>query len=102
MQISTFGRLLRGRTDALPRFEQAWVRIEDPQVVAATGKTHYANVVSSDSQDSRVAGTVFEITDAELAAADEYERPAGYERMTATLASGTRAWVYAYARSSRQ
>jgi gamma-glutamylcyclotransferase (GGCT)/AIG2-like uncharacterized protein YtfP len=95
VQLSTFGRLLHGRTDALPRFEQAWVRIEDPQVVSATGKTHYANVVSSDRHDSRVTGTVFEITDAELAAADEYEWPAGYERMTATLASGRDAWVYA-------
>jgi hypothetical protein len=41
---------------------------------------------------------VFELSDAELASADAYE-PAGYTRISATLASGRRAWVYADARS---
>jgi hypothetical protein len=35
-----------------------------------------------------ISGTVFEITDAELAAADLYEQFAAYERISATLASG--------------
>jgi hypothetical protein len=34
------------------------------------------NVTSSGSDDSRVSGTVFEVIDAELFAADEYERRA--------------------------
>ena len=49
--------------------------------------------------DSRVSGTVFEISDDELASADRYE-PAGYKRVSATLASGRQAWVYADARFS--
>ena len=36
---------------------------------------------------------VFEVSERELAAADRYE-PAGYKRVIATLASGTKAWVY--------
>ncbi len=48
--------------------------------------------------DSRVAGTVFEITDEELASADRYE-VADYKRVAATLASGRQAWVYVDARS---
>lgn len=44
-------------------------------------------------------GTVFEVTEAELAAADRYE-PAGYKRVSARLASGKQAWVYADAYSS--
>jgi hypothetical protein len=40
---------------------------------------------------------VFEITDAELACIDEYETAFSYERMTALLASGRRAWVYFHA-----
>jgi hypothetical protein len=43
---------------------------------------------------------VFEVTVAELAAADEYERPASYQRVTVLLASGQKAWVYVHAPSS--
>ena len=50
--------------------------------------------------DSRVGGMAFEVTDAELARADQYE-PAGYKRVSARLASGKQAWVYADARCSR-
>ena len=44
VQLSTFGRLLQGRPDALPGFEPSLSRIEDPQVVAISGKTHHKNV----------------------------------------------------------
>jgi hypothetical protein len=37
---------------------------------------------------------VFELTDGELASADAYE-PAGYTRVSTTLASGKASWVYA-------
>jgi gamma-glutamylcyclotransferase (GGCT)/AIG2-like uncharacterized protein YtfP len=100
VQLSTFGRLLQGQRDELLGFEQSLVRIEDPQVVAASGKTHYANVAFSGRNDTRVSGTVFDITDAELAAADQYERIAAYKRVAAMLASGKQAWVYVDARSA--
>jgi gamma-glutamylcyclotransferase (GGCT)/AIG2-like uncharacterized protein YtfP len=41
-----------------------------------------------------VSGVVFEISDAELAAADQYEHTAGYARIAVNLASGKQAWVY--------
>ena len=47
-----------------------------------------------------MSGTVFEITDAELAAADRYEQLAAYKRVAAMLASGKQAWVYVDARSA--
>ena len=100
VQLSTFGRPLRGQKDELLKFEQSLVRIVDPQVVATSGKTHHANVTFNGRSDSRVRGTVFEITDAELAAADQYEQHAAYKRITAALASGKRAWVYVDARSA--
>jgi gamma-glutamylcyclotransferase (GGCT)/AIG2-like uncharacterized protein YtfP len=98
VQLSTFGRLLQGQSDELPGFEQSSVRIEDAQVVATSGKTHHANVTFNGRNDSRVSGTVFEITDAELAAADQYEQVAAYKRIAAMLASGKQAWVYVDAR----
>jgi gamma-glutamylcyclotransferase (GGCT)/AIG2-like uncharacterized protein YtfP len=99
VQISTFGRLLQGQPDELIGFEQSTLRIADPQFVAASGKTHHSIVKFNGRNESRVSGTVFEISDTELAKADQYE-PVGYKRISARLASGKRAWVYADARSS--
>ena len=94
VQLATFGRRLRGERDALVGFELAEVPIDDPEIVATIGRTHHANVVVTGRAGSRVNGTVFEITDAELAAADRYEASADYVRILAKLASGCDAWVY--------
>ncbi len=94
VQIATFGRLLQGHADRLPRFEPALAKIEDPLLAATLGKTHHDNVIFNGRGDSSVSGTAFEITDAELAAADTYERVASYRRISAVLASGKEAWVY--------
>jgi gamma-glutamylcyclotransferase (GGCT)/AIG2-like uncharacterized protein YtfP len=94
VQLATFGRRLTGEHDELVGFEPSPVKIEDPLVAAATGKTHHANVIFNGLDESRVPGMVFEITDAELDHVDEYERAFFYQRLTATLASGREAWVY--------
>ncbi|MGO8800571.1 MAG: gamma-glutamylcyclotransferase family protein [Roseiarcus sp.] len=97
VQRSTFGRLLKGSADALVGYAQSMVKIEDADVVAKSGKTHHPIVAYTGASEDRVAGTVFEITDAELAAADAYEVDA-YKRALAPLASGRSAWVYVDAR----
>lgn len=102
VQLATFGRLLQGRPDALVGFAPSAVPIDDPHLVAASGRTHHANVIFDGKNDSRVNGMVFEITDDELAAADRYEQTAAYTRIAATLASGAKAWVYVDARSAPQ
>jgi len=94
VQLSTFGRLLRGQPDELIGFEQTLLKIEDPEFVATSGKAHHAIVRFNGRDDSRVSGTVLEVSDEELASADAYE-PAGYKRISARLASGKQAWVYA-------
>src|ERR1051325_6337388 len=81
VQWSTFGRLLEGERDELCGFG-----------LSSTGV--HANVLFNGREDSRVAGTACEVTDAELAAADEYERRAKYKRIAVMLASGRDAWVY--------
>ena len=97
VQLSTLGRRLDGQRDELLGFERSSVRIEDPQLVATSGKTHHANVTFNGDTDSRVPGTVFEITDAELASIDEYEATSLYTRVAVVLASGRQAWVYVHA-----
>jgi hypothetical protein len=67
--------------------------IEDPRFAAASGKAEHAIVRFTGRSDSRVSGTVFEVSAGELADADRYE-PAGYERISAMLASGKQEWVY--------
>ena len=98
VQLATFGRRLEGRPDALVGFETSQVRIDDPVEVAHTGLTHYQNAVPTNRAGATVSGAAFEVTDAELAAADDYERPAAYVRIAVVLASGTSAWVYVHAR----
>jgi hypothetical protein len=99
VQLSTFGRLLRGHPDELVGFEQSLLKIEDPGFVAASGTGHHAIVRFNGREDSRVRGTVLEVSEEELVRADAYEPP-GYTRISTTLASGKHAWVYADARSS--
>jgi gamma-glutamylcyclotransferase (GGCT)/AIG2-like uncharacterized protein YtfP len=96
VQLAIFGRLLRGERDHLAGFELSDVEIDDPAVAAAGGATHYANLTYSGRAESRVKGMVFEMTEAELAAADEYEKQAHYQRRPEKLASGRMAWAYIY------
>ena len=93
VQLSTFGRLLHGEPDELIGFEQSLLEVTDAAFVATSGKSQHAVVTYNGQSASRVAGTVFEVTESELASADAYE-PAGYARVMATLASGRQAWVY--------
>ncbi|CAN7276702.1 MULTISPECIES: gamma-glutamylcyclotransferase family protein [unclassified Pseudomonas] len=93
VQLSTFGRELKGRLDSLPGYKQNLVEITDPAVLAASGKSHHPIVQESGDLSDEIAGTVFEITAQELVAADEYE-VADYKRVSVPLKSGISAWVY--------
>ncbi len=93
VQRATFGRLLSGQADFLPGYEESMVAIDDPAVVAASGKSHHPVVRHSGDALDCVPGIVFEISDAELAQADKYEVSA-YRRVAVTLASGLEAWAY--------
>src|SRR5260370_39762586 len=66
-----------------------------------SGESHYANAEPSSNPEDAVAGTVFEITEQELAAADKYEEDAQYRRILVTLRSGDQAWVYLRTARSR-
>jgi gamma-glutamylcyclotransferase (GGCT)/AIG2-like uncharacterized protein YtfP len=94
VQVSIYGRALRGEPDALLHCVREQIEVPPWHKAAAAGVTHYANVVFLHGSDSRVEGTLLELTDAELAASDGYEQDADYVRVMTTLASGRRAWVY--------
>jgi len=93
-QVSTFGRVLAGAKDEVPAFERVAIVLDDPKIIAATGRSDHVNAVHSGNPASRVQGTALEVTDAELASADGYERLASYARICVKLASGKDAWMY--------
>jgi gamma-glutamylcyclotransferase (GGCT)/AIG2-like uncharacterized protein YtfP len=97
VQLATFGRELTGTKDSLVGYEQSMHAIQDAEVVKTSGKTHHPIVKPAAESSALVPGTVFEITDEELAQADRYE-VADYKRVMAPLASGGSAWVYIDAR----
>jgi len=97
VQVAIFERKLRGDQDELVGYEQAPLIIEDPAVIATSGKTHHTIVGPSRDPSNRIKGTVYELTQAELLRADRYEVSA-YKRIAANLASGREAWVYVDAR----
>jgi hypothetical protein len=84
VQLATFGRLLEGARDELV----GWALVP-----VSPGQSPHANVIRAVA-DSRVDGMAFEVSDSELATADEYERRDRYVRIDARLASGGVAWVY--------
>jgi hypothetical protein len=100
-QVSLFGRPVRGTPDELIGFERTRVPITNSEALASSGETHHENVVHNGQPGSRVIGTLLEVTDDDLAAADAYERAAEYERALETLASGAEAWVYRHSSASK-
>ena len=93
VQLATFGRRLTGTPDALSGFEIADLIIEDPAVIAISGKSRHTIARFSDRASDTIAGMVFAVTAEEIHRADEYE-VAPCRRLEVVLQSGTRAWVY--------
>ncbi len=86
VQLSTFGRLLKGEADTLPA-------IDDPGVVALSGAAQHPIVRHTGRPEDVVNGAVFTVTPEELLNADKYEVSA-YRRVAVRLGSGRQAWVY--------
>jgi hypothetical protein len=96
IQLATFGRLVRGESDEIVGCERVMITVDDPQVMADTGRGEHASLHFNGKPSSRVPGTVLDLTEAEITEADKYERLAHYKRREVKLASGRGAWVYVY------
>jgi hypothetical protein len=93
VQLATYGRELDGSPDALLGYVLAPLAIDDPHVVEVSGKEVHTIARPTGNPSDRIAGVLFELTDAELEATDGYETSA-YARVEVTLESGRRAFVY--------
>jgi gamma-glutamylcyclotransferase (GGCT)/AIG2-like uncharacterized protein YtfP len=93
VQKANFGRELAGWTDRIVGFRLDLLEISDPKVIALSGETHHPILIATGALADVVDGSAFEVTDAELLKADEYEVD-DYHRVEASLESGRTAWVY--------
>ncbi|GLX99235.1 gamma-glutamylcyclotransferase family protein [Herbidospora sp. NBRC 101105] len=82
VQLAQFGRRLEGRPDALPNHRLTTITIP--------GGTF---PIVQRSPGDEVLGLIYQLSPAELAAADAYEG-VEYARRLRTLKSGLTAWVY--------
>jgi gamma-glutamylcyclotransferase (GGCT)/AIG2-like uncharacterized protein YtfP len=101
VQLSTFGRRLTGFEDSIPGYACSMMEITDPEVLAKSGASFHPIVVRSSDPDAETPGVVFQITEAELSAADAYE-VSNYRRVAVRLKSGIEAWVYVRADARRR
>lgn len=93
VQLANYGRELEGSADVLVGYQLAPLAISDPRVLTLSGKAVHEIARASGDPADRIAGMLFELSDAELAASDAYE-VADYSRVEAALESGRSAWVY--------
>ena len=93
VQRATYGRVLTGVPDVLPGYALEWLKIEDPTAVALAGSDQHAAVRRTDDPEDAVAGTRFEISQADLTAADAFLTD-DFVRLWEELESGVSAWVY--------
>ena len=93
VQTALFGRTLEGRKDAMPGYRTTMIELKDADVIAKSGTAFHPMVTRTGNAEDKTEGTVFLITEDELAAADRYE-VSDYKRIEVRLLSGTTAWVY--------
>ena len=93
VQLAIYRRPLDGAADALRGYRLEDLEITDPEVVRLSGKAVHRIARETGDPADRIAGTVFQLTEAELAATDAYEVDV-YTRVEVTLETGTRAWTY--------
>jgi hypothetical protein len=96
VQRAIFGREVAGRADALVGFAVEALTITDPAVVALSGKSEHRVLRRTGDPMDRIEGMIFDITEAELAAADAYEVD-DYARVAARSANGVETFVYVLA-----
>lgn len=93
VQLETFGRLLKGENDNLPAYKLAYVEITDPEVLRKSGQQFHPIIKYSGNKNDKVEGVLFEVTEAEILAADEYEVD-DYKRIETLFASGKIGFIY--------
>ena len=93
VQIETFGRLLKGEKDSIMGYQLKMVEITNPEVLRKSGQKFHPIIEFSGNKNNEVEGMLFEVTDEEIANADDYEVD-DYKRIETTFKSGKVGFIY--------
>lgn len=93
VQLETFGRILQGEKDFLLGYKLNMLEIKDPEVLRKSGQKYHPVLEFSGNTGDEIEGVLFEVTDAEILLADEYEVD-DYKRIETTFKSGKRGFIY--------
>ncbi|HEX7366533.1 MAG TPA: gamma-glutamylcyclotransferase family protein [Pelobium sp.] len=93
VQLETFGRLLKGKSDSLPGYKLDLLEITDAEVLRKSGQKFHPIIRYSGNLNDEVGGVLFELTEEEILAADKYE-VADYKRIETRFASGKLGFIY--------
>ena len=97
VQITNFGRVLKGNSDVLPRYNIDQLKITDKKVLDLSREEFHPILKYTGDNNDEVSGTIFELTKSEIKRADDYEVD-DYKRVRARLKSGRNCWIYAAAK----
>lgn len=98
VQIETFGRILQGEKDTLNGYQLSMLEITDPEVLRKSGQKYHPVLEFSGNNNDEVKGVLFEVTEAEILQADEYEVD-DYKRIEIVFRSGNKGFIYVAASS---
>lgn len=93
VQLDTFGRLLEGQPATLTGYVIGEVEIADEAVLKSSGQRFHPALIKTSKQSDIVNGTIYLITEQELAQADAYEVD-DYQRIAETFQCNNQAWLY--------
>ncbi|MBC8757165.1 gamma-glutamylcyclotransferase [Kordia sp. YSTF-M3] len=93
VQLESFGRILIGKKDTLVAYKLEQLQITDEAVLAVSDQKFHPIAIQTNSTSDVISGTLYKITQEELAEADRYE-VADYKRVEATFQSGNKGWIY--------
>ncbi|MGN7863376.1 gamma-glutamylcyclotransferase family protein [Chryseobacterium sp. 22458] len=93
VQLETFGRILQGEKDTLSGYRLTMLEITDPEVLRKSGQKFHPVLKFSGNVEDQIEGILFEVTDAEILQADEYEVD-DYKRIETTFKSGKTGFIY--------
>ncbi|MGH1517777.1 gamma-glutamylcyclotransferase family protein [Chryseobacterium sp. JK1] len=93
VQLETFGRLLQGENDTLSGYKLDMLEITDTEVLRKSGQQYHPVLIFSGDDKDEVEGKLFEVTEAEILQADEYEVD-DYKRIETLFKSGNIGFIY--------
>lgn len=93
VQLETFGRILQSEKDILLGYKLNMLEITDPEVLRKSGQKYHPVLEFSGDANDEIEGMFFEVTEAEILQADEYEVD-DYKRIETVFKSGNKGFIY--------